>query len=309
MPLTERALRYFLAVAHHGGFTRAAEESAVVQSAVSHQIRALEVEFDVELFRRDGRTVTLAPAGEMLHDYAQSIVGLIDRATQDLNRFARGDLGRLRIGFQSAASRQPLVAEALHRFRDRNPRAGLELSAGTGLSMVAAIREGALDGAFMYAEPDVDMHRIVVDRDDWVLALPASHRLAKRTKLRLADLPEESFVWLPREVNPGLHDRMLARCADRQMVPKIAQEAFDEPMVLNLVAVGIGVAFVLDSLPAHLNANIVLRRVEDFSVPVDLCFVTGGETTNRLLALFNAIMEEAVRAGHRIDPPPPGHSQ
>lgn len=293
MPLSERALRYFLAVAQQGSFTRAAEASAVVQSAISHQMRAIEQEYGVALFRRDGRGVTLTAAGEMLLDYAQSVVGLIDRAGQDLRRLAQGHLGRLRIGFQSAASRQPIVAEALRRFRERNPQADLELSASTGLSMIAEIGEGRLDGAFMYAEPDMGPERLVVARHDWILALPVSHPLAGRKRLHLADLTREAFIWLPRGVNPGLHDRMLACCAARRMAPRIEQEAFDESMVLNLVAVGVGVAFVLDSLPAHFNANVVLRRVADFSVPVELCFLTSGTSPNRLLKQFAGIVADA----------------
>ncbi|WP_157217431.1 LysR family transcriptional regulator [Flavisphingomonas formosensis] len=293
MALSERALRYFLAVAQHGSFTRAAEASAVVQSAISHQIRAIELEYGVELFRRDGRAVTLAPAGAMLLDYAQSVVGLIDRAGQDLGRFAEGHFGRLRVGFQSAASRQPIVAEALRRFRETNGDADLELSASTGLSMIAAIVEEKLDGAFMYAEADMGLDRIVVTRHDWILALPSSHPLARRRSLLLSDLAEEAFIWLPRAVNPGLHDRMLACCADRKMSPRIQQEAFDESMVLNLVAVGVGIAFVLDSLPAHFNANVVLRRVADFSVPVELCFLTSGKNPNRLLRQFSEMIVEA----------------
>lgn len=296
MSLHDRALRYFLAVARSGSFTRAAEECAVVQSAVSHQIRVIEQEFGVSLFVRDGRRATLTPAGEMLFDYAQSVISLVDRASLDLRRFAQGDVGRLRIGFQSAAARQPVVAEALQRLRERYPQVALELSAGMGGAMIEAIAERRLDGAFMYADADVSLDRQIVCTDDWVLALPASHRLASRGSLRLQDLTDEPFIWLPRDVNPRLHDRMLAACASRHFTPRIAQEAFDEPMVLNLVAVGLGVAFVLDSLPPSANANIVLRRVADFSVPIDLCFLGSEDCPNRLLTVLRSLVSEVVTA-------------
>lgn len=275
MSLNDRVLRYFIAIADHGSFTGAAEACGVVQSAISHQIRALEDYCGVKLFERDGKRARLTEAGEaLLNGYARKIVGLIDRAELDLKRFGKGEMGRLRIGFQSAASRHTIVADALQALRDELPGVTLDLHAGTGLNMMKEIEDGRLDGAFMYADEHENLDRQLLDTDDWVVAMSASHDLAQRDSLHLHDLYNEPFIWLPREINPILHDRMLATCSAHQMAPRIVQYAFDEPMVLNLVAVGTGIAFVLKSLPPQLNANIVLRPVSDFSVPVELCFVT-----------------------------------
>lgn len=297
MPLNDRVLRYFIAIADHGSFTSAAEACGVVQSAISHQIRTLENDCGVKLFERDGKRARLTEAGEMLLEtYARKIVGLLDRADLDLKRFGKGEIGRLRIGFQSAASRHGVVAGALQNLRDEFPGITLDLRASTGLTMIRDIADGRLDGAFMYADKYTDLHRQVIDMDDWVIAMPATHELARNDMLHLSDLVHEPFIWLPREINPALHDRMLATCSVRNMTPRIVQYAFDEPMVLNLVAVGTGIAFVLKSLSGNLNGNIVLRPVKDFSVPVELCFLSANKASplvSHFRTLVAALIETA----------------
>jgi len=122
--------------------------------------------------------------------------------------------------------------------------------------------------------------------------------LVARRGERLKDLAAEGFIVLPRKVTPILHDRILAACAAGGLTPTVVQEAFEESMVLNLVAVGMGVAFVLDSLPTELNGNVVLKRVADFDVPTELCFLWEGASANPALDRFRAVLD-TVGAGER----------
>ena len=90
-------------------------------------------------------------------------------------------------------------------------------------------------------------------------------------------------------MTPILYDRIFAACAAGGLTPNVVQEAFEESMVLNLVAVGLGIAFVLDSLPRELNGNVVLKHVTDFDVPTDLCF-SWAESTNPPLGRFLSVL-------------------
>ncbi len=222
---------------------------------------------------------------------ARRIVNLIGQARDRLRQFSDGETGNLRIGFQSAACRRRIVSESFIEFRTRYPNIALELLPMTGLGMEEALQKDELDGGFFYRHgtPPLSHRRLYVD--NWMLALPASHRLAGAPDLRLRDLRSENFIVLPRRITPILHDRILDACSASGLTLKVVQEAFDEPMVLNLVAVGLGVAFVLDSLPTELNGNVVLKRVLDFHVPPELCFLWDASNGNPTMTHFHAVLE------------------
>jgi DNA-binding transcriptional LysR family regulator len=301
-----RSLRYFVAVAEHGGFSRAADIVGVVQSAISHRIQDLEQEVGTKLFDRVGRSVRLTEAGTVLLADARGILRAIEAAKDNLRQLTAGARGRLRIGFQSAACRRRIVSESLIEFRTACPDVELELAPMTALSMETALWNGDIDGGFFYRHGDsaLDYRRLYVD--DWLLAMPRSHPLALADEVRLADLVNENFIVLPRKITPVLHDRILAACLAGGLIPKVVQEAFEEPMVLNLVAVGLGVAFVLDSLPTELNGNVVLKNVADFHVPTTLCFSWNGANATATLRRFLDVLASVTRSceqasDHRAD--------
>jgi DNA-binding transcriptional LysR family regulator len=298
-----RSLRYFIAVAEHSSFSRAAEEVGVVQSAMSHRIGDLEDTVGTPLFHRDGRSIRLTEAGKILLPDARRIVRLIGQARDRLQRLSQGETGSLRIGFQSAACRRRIVSESFIEFRTRYPNIDLELLPMTGLSMEDALGTGELDGGFFYRHgtPPLSHRRLYVD--NWLLALPTSHPLASVADLYLRDLRSENFIVLPRRITPILHDRIFAACAAGGLTPKVVQEAFEEPMVLNLVAMGLGVAFVLDSLPTELYGNVILKPVADFDVPTELCFLWDPANDNPTLNRFNEVLElVATRAENPRSP-------
>jgi DNA-binding transcriptional LysR family regulator len=289
-----RSLRYFVAVADNGSFSRGADAVGVVQSAVSHRIRDLEDEVDTLLFNREGRTIRLTEAGAILLSDARNILRSIELAKDRLRQLREGEAGRIRIGFQGAACRRQIVSEVLIEFRLHYPNIELELSPMTGLRMEDALKDGEIDGGFFYrhGNPPLDYRRLCLD--DWLLAIPSSHPLASVPDLRLKDLQGEKFIVLPRKVTPILYDRILAACLAGGLTPQIVQEAFEEPMVLNLVAVGLGVAFVLDSLPTELNGSVVLKRVSDFRVPTELCFHWKSDRTTATLRRFLDMLDQVA---------------
>src|SRR5689334_13731854 len=135
-----RHLRYFIAVAEEGHITRAAERLGIQQPPLSQQIRALERELDVLLFRRKPRGVELTDAGRALLDDARSILAQVDHAFASTRRTARGEQGRVAIGFTSSAPFAPFVLRCMRVFRDRYPRVSLVLEEAGTSELVAAVR-------------------------------------------------------------------------------------------------------------------------------------------------------------------------
>src|SRR5262249_9723688 len=116
-----RHLRYFVAVAEERHVTRAAERLGIQQPPLSQQIQALERELDAPLFRRLPRGVELTPAGHALLGEARAILARADEAVAATQRAARGETGRIGLGFTSSASFHPLVPRAIRTFRGRHP--------------------------------------------------------------------------------------------------------------------------------------------------------------------------------------------
>jgi DNA-binding transcriptional LysR family regulator len=136
-------LRSFVAVAEGQGFTRAAERLHLTQSAVSAQIKRLELQAGCELLVRSTRSVSLTPRGEILLGYARNILSLHDDAAARLGT-ARGLGGQLRIG-ASEAFLGPWLADLLRQFAADHPAIELSLQIGIAATLMEAMRAGHLD--------------------------------------------------------------------------------------------------------------------------------------------------------------------
>lgn len=268
-----RALRYFLVAAETENLSRASERLNVVQSALSHQIRSLEAEIGAELFVRNGRRLRLSEAGKVFADETRKVMDAIDLAKHRAQQAARGGLGEIRVGFETISSRNRIVSEAVLTFRETWPQVRMDLAHLPAGPLIEALRAGEVDAAFVHlSEPLPELETIVFQTTDWVLAMPRSHPLSRKRSIRLADLANEPFIWRARKISPGVYDRMLAACRAGGLIPTIVQEANNDVMMMNLVAVGLGLCFVVETLHSDLPDDpITFRRVEDFSMPLELC--------------------------------------
>ena len=246
-----RHLRYFVAVAEEGHITRAAARLGIQQPPLSQQIHALEAELEVQLFRRKPRGVDLTQAGEALLAEARAILDRVEHAILSARRTARGNAGRIGLGFTSSASFHPFVPRIIREFREASPLVSLTLEeAGTG-ELVDGLRAERIDAAFVRspigAVAELDVHSVL--EEQMVAALPAGHRLAGRTtRLPLAALEEETFILYRRPLGPGLYDAIIAACQRAGYSPHIGQEAPRMLATLSLVAAGLGVTLIPASM-------------------------------------------------------------
>src|SRR3954447_7758070 len=138
MAMDLRHLRYFVAVAEEGHVTRAAERLGMQQPPLSQRIRALEQELGVVLFRREPRGVALTPAGHTLLTDARAILAQVEHAREATRRTARGEQGRITVGFTSSAAFHPFVPRVIRAFREAHPRVFLTLEEGGTTELIAA---------------------------------------------------------------------------------------------------------------------------------------------------------------------------
>ncbi|TDC52730.1 LysR family transcriptional regulator [Jiangella ureilytica] len=195
-----RQLEYFVAVAHEKSFTLAAKRLHVVQSAVSAAIAALEKDLKVTLFERNAQRVVLTEAGAALLPEALAVQDAVQGARDVVDELGSGLRGRVRVAMLGGLALVDLPAVA-GVFRARHPQVELQLrveSTGSAGNL-AALLAGECDVAFLAlaGPPHRDVTGWELVRVPNVLAVPVGHRLARRRRVTLADLADESFVDFP----------------------------------------------------------------------------------------------------------------
>ena len=179
IPIELRQLRAFVAVAEERHFGRAAERLHIAQPPLSQTIRRLEAELGAPLLYRTTRRVDLAPAGEVLLARAKPILAAVEAAEEDARRAARGEYGRLSIGFTGSAT-YSLLPSLATTLRAHLPGVELELH-GEMLTpaQVAGLLDGTLDlGLLRPPVDEPDLSLAPVRREPFVAVLPRAHRLA-----------------------------------------------------------------------------------------------------------------------------------
>ena len=259
-------LRYFIAVAEHLHFGRAAAALHISQPPLSRAIRALEERVGVTLFTRNRRRVELTPAGARLLEEARHTVGQLERAVLELRGMAAGERGRLRIGFVSLADYGGVLPGLLKAYKAARPGVQLALREMLSPEQSAALAAGGLDFGLLLppvAEAEALEH-FVVQRERFVAALPTRHRLAAaRGALAMSELAGESFVMVPREIAPGLYDIVSGLASRAGFSLNVAQEAIQMQTVVSLVSSGLGVAVVPESVANLGRRGVVYRKLTD----------------------------------------------
>ena len=292
-----RHLRYFLAVAGELSFTRAAARVGIAQPPFSQQIQALEHEIGVRLVDRTPRRVVLTEAGTVFAERVRSILSHIGEAVAVTQQVGRGLSGHVCVGFTESGCFHPAVTRILLAFRQAYPGLHVTLKEDSSTNLVAMIREGTVDAAFIRPpfEGDEVVAHIPLLLEKMVVAVPKGHRLASRKSAPLADLSDEVFVFYHRRVRPGLTDAVIAACERSGFHPRLGQEAPQLTSTLNLVAAGLGISIVPESLK-HLRTNDIayLRLIGD-APQAALGLASRVDERSAAVGNFIAI---ALRVGH-----------
>jgi DNA-binding transcriptional LysR family regulator len=272
-----RRLAAFVAVAEEGHITRAAERLGMVQPPLSRLVRGLETELGTLLLRRLPRGVAPTEAGLALLSEARIVLARAAAVGETVRRTARGEQGRLAIGFTSSAALHPFVPAVLRTFRAERLGVRLELDEAGTAELVEAMLQGRLDAAFVRS-PVGSVRGLIVDPvldEPMLVALPAGHRLAGDTgsALPLAALAMEDFILYRRPAGPGLYDAIVTACRGAGFTPVVVQEAPRLPSTLSLVAAGLGISLVPASMRRFAMAGVSFRTLRDcpgLSAPLHL---------------------------------------
>jgi DNA-binding transcriptional LysR family regulator len=263
-----RHFRYFLAVAEEGHMTRAAERLGIQQPPLSRQIKALEQELGVQLFRRKARGVALTDAGRTLLDNVSAILTRVDRAIETTRRSARGEQGQVRVGVAPTAPFHPFVPRVIRSFSEAFPRVALTLEESLSNDLIERLRSELIDAAFIRTPPS-DSAGLVISpllEEPMVVAMPTGHVLtrgrARDVAIPLKALAGETFIVYGRRLGSGLYDATIAACHAAGFSPRLGQEAPRIVSTLSLVAAGLGVSIVPASLQRMRMEGVVYCRLK-----------------------------------------------
>jgi DNA-binding transcriptional LysR family regulator len=299
-----RHLRYFVAIASERHFTRAAAKLGIAQPPLSQQIRQLEDELGTRLFTRTARGVVLTAAGEAFLPHAEAAIRDVERATSDARRVSRGDLGTLRVGFTSAASLNPLVPTVISAFRRSYPDVELRLVVHPTTLLLAQLSQDIIDAAF--ARPTTaqreSLRALPLPSEHLWIALPTGHPLANRTRIRLSVLRNEPFILYPRANGSLLYDSIIAACQNAGFSPRVVQEAPEMASMVGLVAAGVGVTLVPESIRQLRPTGVRYVRISGQTPLAMLWLVAQRAATSSALANFLQHADRFFKRAPRFEP-------
>ena len=256
-----RHLRYFIAAAEEEHFGRAADRLCITRPAVSQLIADLEAELNTPLFERLAHRVKLTAAGRTLLPRVQAVMNDLNEALLLAGRVGQGKMGALNIAYGSLTLHHSLFRATIKQFHELYPEVTLSLFEMSTTDQPRALADGKIHGGFMHFGPGRTLHgkrrnngESTQDETvlDWVriqsgglgVAMSKDNPLAQRKSVTLADLANEDFVIVPRSANSPGYGPLHTLCQKAGFEPNIVQEVHTIAMMLNLVAVGMGIGLV-----------------------------------------------------------------
>ncbi len=279
-----RHLRYFVAVADEMSVTKAAKSLHLAQPSLTRQIKNLEEEVHVTLFRRDKKRLELTEDGRFFLARAKLLLAQAELDVNDLRSHSKGESGPLQIGYM-LDMQYDLLPVTLSAFRKVWPKITLNLLEMTASEQIAALHKNKIQIGFV-REPGLPslegLQSMSVTKSKMMAVLPDTFPLKGKKALHLKDLADRSFISLCEDDYPGTRDWLKKVCGDEGFTPKITHESNSTSTLIHLVALEMGVAMLPESclrLPHEgavfhpmaeevYSKTYLIWRKKDFSLPL-----------------------------------------
>lgn len=297
-----RQLRQFVAVAEELHFGRAASRLNMTQPPLSQSIQALERQLGIRLFERSKRSVRLTVAGAEWLVHVRQVVDAAGALPNVARRLSRGELGRLRVSFVSTADYSVLPA-ILGRYRALYPEVEVSLVEATSDRQIDALMDEAVDIGFVIAPPPAALDRMLayrpILRERLVAAVPARWIEEGREgfggeSLQPANFFAAPLVLFPRRSAPVFHDLVSGYFAAHGAPFAVFQEAIQMQTIIGLVASGLGVALVPQSMTHLKRAGAAYLPLAGKVPEIETGLIWREENRYPALQNFLSIAGEAV---------------
>ena len=291
MRLDLRHIRYFTAVAEELHFRRAAERLCIAQPALSRAIRNLEEDLEVTLFHRTNRSVKITQAGETFLKGCRGVINAIEHTVENTRLVHNGQIGSLRIGYTDIAI-AGLLPSILKDFQSYQPGLVLQPHHDVTTTQLQKLDEGELDVGFVTGPINRQGYdQCLIQSEKFVCVLHENHHLAQRSGIRLEDLAYEDFIHGTSKDWEHFHAYLIPLCRRSGFVPHVVQEAFNTAGILGLVACGMGVTILTESVESAAGSGLVVVPLEDVTEQMDTLAIWKTETTDHATSQFIAFLE------------------
>ena len=293
-----RQARYFVAVAEELHFGRAAERLRMSQPPLSQAIKQLERQLGCELLHRTQRSVALSTAGAVFLRECRALIRQAEAAEVAARHAALGYGGRLSIGAVASAFSWPLPS-VLERFHEAAADVEIRVREIDTHEAADRLLDRTLDWAIVrQTAPVRGTIATLLFADRFVAALPAGHPAAGTTDpLDLADLADDTWVWLHREISPDYHDAMAATCRSAGFSPVPAHWARSVTSQIAMVECGLGVT-VVPATSGPMGRAVSFRPFTLPTPTIDLTAMTRadpGPLTRRLTELTTRLASASAK--------------
>jgi len=258
-----RHLRYFVTVAEELNVSRASARLRISQPAVSRQLRDLEEELGIALFRREKGGLRLTVAGETFLAHARDLLRRTGDAVKQMAAFREKPKETLTVGY-IAPVLASVLTPALRRFSQQRPASEVilrELSPG---EQVTALRDGRIDLALIgnpYSEIKEEFVMTVLKRIPLAAVLPDNHLLALRKRIALPELEGEQFIGFAEDKFPGRNAAICAACQAAGFTPRVGPQVENLSALLAVVAAGKGVTLAPEEVGELPHPQAVFVRI------------------------------------------------
>lgn len=256
-----RQLRYFCMLAETLNFRRAAARLNLSQPPLSRQIAVLEKDLGVRLFERSTRAVTLTGAGQRLYTDAKAIIASLEQAAKNAAAAGRGEEGALSVGFTSCAAYSvvPMIARG---YSAAFPKVTFKIRELLSNDLSNELLAGKIDAAIMFPpKSHIGLNTRTIYKEPLCVAVVVGHPLVAAKHVRMEDLAAEPFIIPPRDAAPAFYDTIIASCRNAGFEPMIRLQAHLQQTIINLVAEGVGIALVPQSMTKMHLTGVAFRAL------------------------------------------------
>lgn len=259
-----RQLESFIVLAEELHFGKAAERLHMQQPPLSRQIKALENELEVTLFKRNNRKVELTEEGAFFLQEAKAIITRLTAAQHTLKAMGNGEAGTLRIGFVDSSITERFVS-TMGRFKEQYPKVTIELEEMISEDQVAAIEEESLHIGFVrtYLAKTHELSHIDVISEPYIVALANNHPLAGQETVSVYELAKEPLIFFPHRKNPGIYNWVLNGFAQYDLTPKFGFEVVMDQAAEMFVAGGFGYTLLPSTSCRMGRRGLTYKRIRE----------------------------------------------
>lgn len=293
-PVEIRHLRYFLAVAEAGSFSRAADRLGISQPSVSQQMRALEAGLRVPLFQRRGKRILLTPAGLIFQEHARSVIHQVESFLHELSAEPGQLRGALHLGVVPVLN-VPLVPHLLGLFAADHPAIRVIVEEISSTEIETALEEGRMDvglGFLTRHSPNLRYERLCTD--EFALIIPASHPWANLRRVPFQELHQQRVLQLP---DSFVMRRMAdAICREHQVRPRVIAEINAiETLLRSLAPLKAAALMPKIALRGRAGLNLKAISLKGRKLGLDIGLLRLGDSSaNSAVAAFTALARKTV---------------